>query len=128
MTEGPENTALVGRRVLVVEDEALVSMLIESMVDDFGGTVVGPFMHVGDALSFARDNSDAYDLAILDVNLSGQRSFPVAEVLSELGKPFVFSTGYDDRGLDERWRSWPSVRKPFSSRDLETALASVLGT
>jgi CheY-like chemotaxis protein len=121
-----ETSGLNGKRVLVVEDEALVSMLIESMIEDFGGIVAGPFMHVAPAVAYVTEHADEFDIAILDVNVSGERSFPIAEALSEKGKPFVYSTGYDERGLEERWRSFPSVRKPFSSSDLEGTLVRAL--
>jgi CheY-like chemotaxis protein len=118
--------SLNGRRVLVVEDEALVSMLLEDMLDDLGCQIVGPMMRVQDALMLVRDESQVIDIAILDVNLAGERSFPVAEALAARGCLFVLATGYDDSGIDERWRDRPMLRKPFLPHQLERALREAL--
>ncbi|QND66650.1 response regulator [Mesorhizobium loti] len=83
-------------RVLVVEDEALVAMLIEDMLLELGYEVLGPAMRLGPALEMARD--EIFDLAVLDVNLANEQSFPVAQLLQERGIPFVFATGYGLRG------------------------------
>lgn len=118
---------LAGRRVLVVEDEALVSMLLEDMLEDFGCEVLGPVMRVSEALSFIAENGPRIDVAILDLNLAGERSFRVAEALNAQGAPFVLSTGYDDAGIDEAWRGRPILRKPFMSAQLEASLREALG-
>ena len=123
------NTAdLAGRRVLVVEDEALVAMLLEDMLEDLGCQVLGPVMRVGEALAFVAEHGSEIDVAILDVNLAGERSFSVAEALRARGAPFVFSTGYDDVGIDERWRDGPILRKPFLANQLEDILREALGS
>ncbi len=111
-------------RVLVVEDEALLSMLVEDALTDLGCVVIGPFMRLQVALEAARAGSDI-DLAILDVNVAGERSFPLAELLLEQGVPVVFTTGYDDAGLEERWRVLPVLRKPFSDDDLKRTVLRV---
>jgi len=119
-------TDMSGRRVLVVEDEALVSMLLEDMLEDLGCEVLGPVMRVNDALAFVADPDSRIDVAILDVNLAGERSFSVAEALHAKGKPFVLSTGYDDGGIDQIWRDRPMLRKPFLASQLEAALKEAL--
>jgi DNA-binding response OmpR family regulator len=77
---------LTGLRVLVVEDEMMVSMLIEDMLEDLGCTVVGPAARLDEALALARDTE--IDCAVLDVNLGGQPIFPLADYLREKGAPF----------------------------------------
>ncbi|RYB01369.1 response regulator [Lichenibacterium ramalinae] len=79
-------------RVLIVEDEMMVAMLVEDMLVDMGFIVVGPAYRLGDGLRLAK--SETLDVAVLDVNLKGARSFPIATVLTERGIPFVFATGY----------------------------------
>jgi len=118
---------LSGRRVLVVEDEALVSMLLEDMLEDLGCQVLGPVMRVSDALAALAEPDARFDVAILDVNLGGERCFTVAEALRARGTPFILSTGYDDGGIDEGWRDRPILRKPFLSSQLEDVLRQALG-
>ena len=118
--------SLAGLKVLVVEDEALVSMLLEDMLSDLGCEIVGPVMRLGEALAMAEDESQVIDVAVLDVNLAGERSFSVAEALEKRGCLFVLATGYDDAGIDERWRARPMLRKPFLSHQLEQVLHEAL--
>lgn len=108
------------RRVLIVEDEMLVAMLLEDMLKDLGHVVVGIATRVETALSLIASTEP--DLAILDVNLAGQKSFPVAEALERKGIPFVFATGYGQQGLEGNHISRTVLTKPFRSRDLERAL------
>ncbi|MEZ2132547.1 MULTISPECIES: response regulator [unclassified Sinorhizobium] len=108
------------RRVLIVEDEMLVAMLLEDMLTDLGHAVVGIATRVESALSLII--TTAPDLAILDVNLAGEKSFPVAEALEKKGIPFVFATGYGQQGLEGNHVSRTVLTKPFHSRDLERAL------
>jgi DNA-binding response OmpR family regulator len=113
---------LQGLKVLVLEDETLVSMMVEDMLADLGCEVVGPFARLDSALAFARGDDLGVDVALLDVNLGGERSFPLAEVLSGRDVPFVFTTGYDDAGMPEAWRSRPALRKPFTMAEMALAL------
>ena len=113
------------RRVLVVEDDSLVAMLIEDIVADLGHEVVGSATRLEEALALARTAS--FDAAILDVNLAGQRSFAVADVLKARGIPFVFATGYDAEGLEEGYRDAVTLRKPFQAEDVKAALAKLMG-
>ncbi|MBW4023753.1 MAG: response regulator [Proteobacteria bacterium] len=116
---------LTGLRVLVLEDEALLSMLLEDVLGELGCSLVGPFGHNDEALAFLTANPAGVDLGILDVNVAGHRSDGVALEFDRLGLPFVFSTGYDDSALDPRWRGKPSLRKPFRPADLERILLEV---
>ncbi len=114
---------LAGLRVLVVEDEMMVSMLIEDMLGDLGCHVVGPAARLDEALSLA-ENAEL-DCAVLDVNLGGQSTFPVADLLREKGAPFAFATGYGDAGLREVDRASPVLQKPFREVDLRRVLESL---
>jgi CheY-like chemotaxis protein len=120
---GPTPDAASPRRVLVVEDEMLIGMLLEDMLTDMGHTVVAIVPRVNEALATARRES--FDVAILDVHLNGQAVFPVAEVLIERGIPFVFATGYGERGLPEQYRDRPILQKPFAMDDLVKTLAAL---
>ena len=114
---------LAGLRVLVVEDEMMVSMLIEDMLGDLGCHVVGPAARLEEALSLAQHAE--LDCAVLDVNLGGQSTFPVADLLREKGAPFAFATGYGDAGLREVDRTSPVLQKPFREIDLRRVLESL---
>lgn len=104
------------RRILLAEDEMLVAMLLEDILIDQGHALIGPLAHLDRALQAAQH--EAFDLAILDVNLNGQEIYPVAEVLMERGIPFAFSTGYGAQGLAERWQKHPTLQKPYHRDEL----------
>jgi CheY-like chemotaxis protein len=107
-------------RVLVVEDEMMIALLIEDMLADLGHEVVDIGMRLPQALELA--GSCEIDFAILDVNLNGLKSFPVADVLAERGVPFVFATGYGSAGLEAPHLDRTVIRKPFVSDDLARAI------
>lgn len=113
-------------QILILEDEPLVSMMTEDMVVDLGGTVVGPFSRL-DALVRHIEGGGSCDLALLDVNVNGERSTSVADLLRSRQIPIIFCTGYDDAGIGEEWRASPRLRKPFSDQELETAMRLALG-
>ena len=110
-------------RILVVEDEMLVSMNIEDMLLELGHEVAGLASRLGPALALAGESR--FDAAMLDVNLAGEPSFPVADLLAERGIPFLFATGYGRAGIDERFRSSPILQKPFRTAELGAALAAL---
>jgi len=109
------------QRFLVVEDEAMISMLLEDMVLDCGGELVGPVARFDDALELARKAEFA--VAVLDLNLHGTLSYPIAEVIRERGIPVIFATGYGADGLLDRFRDCPTLQKPFSQQDFAEAVA-----
>jgi len=117
-----------GARVLVLEDETLVSMMVEDMLLDLGCEVVGPFAKLDQALEFVGQGDHSIDAALLDVNLGGVRSFPMAEALADAGVPFIFTTGYDESGLPDIWRGRPTLRKPFMMGEMAEALKKALPT
>lgn len=125
VTDTPNSGSLEGRRVLVVEDEAAISMLLEDMLLDFGCAVVGPAARLNAALDLA--SRESFEVAILDVNVAGEPIYPVAEALAERGLPFVFSTGYGGAGIREPFRDRPVVQKPFSQQDLKRTLLAAVG-
>jgi CheY-like chemotaxis protein len=118
-----DTALLAGLRVLVVEDEMMVSMLIEDMLNDLGCAVVGPAARLDEAMDLAR--TQEVDCAVLDVNLGGQPIFPLADLLRELGRPFAFATGYGDAGIREEDRGTPVLQKPFREGDLARVLGEL---
>jgi CheY-like chemotaxis protein len=116
---------LFGLRVLVVEDEAVVALMIEGMLQDLGCTIAASAARLADALEIAA--TAEIDLALLDVNLAGQPVFPVAEILVGREIPLVFSTGYGARVLPPEFTRFPVLGKPFSARELHQTIASVVG-
>ena len=118
-----DTAQLAGLRVLVVEDEMMVSMLIEDMLTDLGCTVVGPASRLDEAIELA--TSRELDCAVLDVNLGGQPIFPLADLLRERGYPFAFATGYGDAGLRDVDRGTPVLQKPFREGDLARVLGEL---
>jgi DNA-binding response OmpR family regulator len=117
--------ALKGVRVLVVEDEYLVAVLIEEMLEAAGCVVTGPIPRVPDALDAV--DRDTYDAAVLDINLGGERIDPVAEALSRRKVPFIFVTGYSTTGLPGEYAERPRICKPFRMADLLGTLSSLVG-
>ena len=108
------------RRALVVEDEVLVGMLIEEMLRELGYEIAGLSTHLDQAVTLAR--TVAFDFALLDINLNGQQSFPVADAVRARGLPFLFATGYGSRIVPEPYRDAPILQKPFNLADLKAAL------
>jgi CheY-like chemotaxis protein len=111
---------LKGLHVLLVEDEALVAMMLENMLDDLGCTVVGPAGRLDEAQDLL--DKEEIDAAILDINLAGEKVFPVADRLESNDVPFVFATGYGEAGLDQRHKAHKVLQKPYSLADLRQAL------
>jgi CheY-like chemotaxis protein len=111
---------LAGKRVLVVEDEAVVSMLLEDFLDDMGCNVVAVAARLDDAMEKAR--TVMLDIAVLDVNLAGQQSYPVADILLTRNIPFVFATGYGVAGLSAEFQHAPVLSKPFKQAQLAEVL------
>jgi DNA-binding response OmpR family regulator len=120
----PLASALDGMRVLVVEDELLVAMMIEEVLCVAGCVIVGPVNDLPKALQAAREQ--AIDVALLDVNLAGERVFPVAAVLAERSVPYVFMTGYGRGMLPVEYANRLIIPKPFKLRDLTDNLSAAL--
>lgn len=119
--------SLTGLNVLVVEDEALVALNLETMLEDLGCRVVGPIMRL-DRLDDMIDGPMQADAAILDVNIGGKEIFPLAQRLAALGVPLVFATGYGRAGLPEDWHDWPILQKPYSIEEIVRGLVQAMET
>ena len=114
------------RRALVVEDEIMLAMYVEDLLSDLGYEVAGIATGLSQALPLAREAD--FDFAVLDINLGGELSFPVADVLRERGIPFLFASGYGSKALSDEYRDAVRVQKPFVSRDLARAVARIAAT
>lgn len=107
-------------RVLVVEDEPLIAMVVEDSIELLGYEIIGPVAQHDEALALA--NAGAFDCAILDVNIRGGNSYDVAEVLLSRGCPFVLATGYSDWSIPQHLAGENRLAKPYSSRQIEDEL------
>ena len=108
------------QRALVVEDEIMVAMYVEDLLTELGIEVSAIATNLDQALTLARGGG--FDFAVLDVNLAGQLSFPVADLLRERGIPFLFASGYGSKGVQGDYRSAIRLQKPFVGRDLAQAI------
>jgi CheY-like chemotaxis protein len=124
MSDNGTGMGFAGKRILVVEDEMIVAMLIEDILMDGGATVVGPAARVAKALDLL--GTEPVDAALLDVNLAGENTTPVAEELRRCGIPFAFATGYGAAGVPDGFAGQPLLQKPFQERDLQAVMARVL--
>jgi CheY-like chemotaxis protein len=109
-----------GKRVLLIEDEMMIRMLLQDMLADLGHTLAAEAGRLDEAVALAKEGD--FDLAILDVNLNGQPILPVVDILVERGVPFVFATGYGQRGVPEPYRQTPTLQKPFQVEALAHAI------
>ena len=125
MNDGPsKQTLLRGLTVLLVEDETLISFLIEDMLQQLGCSHVWHATAVSQALTIVGERRP--DVAVLDVNLGGEPVYPVVERLAAAEIPFIFATGYGRTGLPQQWNGRPVIQKPFALEALAAALGSVL--
>lgn len=112
-------------KILVVEDEGLVALLLQEALIDFGYEVAGPVPNTWKALKLLAD--EAIDAAVLDVNLGGERVDPVAEALAAASIPFIFATGYSDRAaLPAAFRDRATLHKPYGMEQVHRALIQLL--
>jgi len=109
------------KRVFVVEDETLVLFNLQDILSELGWTLVGQAMSLAQAEKMAA-SVDLPDVAILDVNIGGQKVFSAASILVERGVPVLFATGYGRDGLPPEWQDRPVIVKPYSQRDVAIAL------
>jgi CheY-like chemotaxis protein len=111
--------------ILLVEDEALIRMMVAQMVEELGHTVVAEAANIKDALELAQ--TAEYDIAILDINVGGERIDPVADVIAGRHLPFVFASGYGVAGLTEKLRHGRMLQKPFLIERLDEAIQETIG-
>jgi CheY-like chemotaxis protein len=129
MTRQPGDPAgglLDGRLILLVEDDPLVALDLVQALEAEGAAVVGPAATVRQALDLM-EATPGLDGAVLDVELLGELSFPVADGLRDRGIPFVFETGYDERILPEPYRHAPRIAKPVQTELMARVLARPSG-
>jgi CheY-like chemotaxis protein len=115
---------LSGRRVLVVEDEMMILMMIEDMLADLGCESVVTAANVDQALALI--DAQNFDAAMLDMNLNGAKSHSIADALAARGVPFIFSTGYSGDDMREGYRDRPVLKKPFQYQELVKILTRLL--
>jgi DNA-binding LytR/AlgR family response regulator len=109
---------LRGRRLLVVEDEYLIAADLTASLESLGVEVIGPAASVEEALSYIENNYGRLDGAVLDINLRNERVYPVADALTALGVPFVFTTGYDAAAVPAAYARAPRCEKPIDETQL----------
>jgi two-component SAPR family response regulator len=114
---------LKGKRILVVEDEALIAVMVEDMLVEMGGEVVGPAATIDDALALAQ--REILDVAVLDVNVRGRRIDPVAEALMARGVPVLFATGYGEVRLASG-APVTVIDKPYTQDKLSRGIAAAM--
>lgn len=122
---GGERT-LEGLRVLIVEDETLIAMMLEDLLGEIGCRIAGAAATVGQALDQLVALGGQVDAAVLDVNLGGEKVYPVADALATRGVPFMFATGYGTSGVSERYPERTVIAKPYRLSTLSQALRSLL--
>ena len=115
--------SLAGCRVLVVEDDMMIAVIVEEVLQNLGCVVVGPVGKLDAALRLA--DEEVLDAAILDITIRGGETFPVAERLQARGVPFALASGYGDWALPDAYRNQPRLTKPFTVQDLETRVRAL---
>ena len=113
-----------GGSVFLVEDEVMIRMMVADMLEELGFSIAAEAGEINEAIRLAQ--STHFDLAILDVNVNGKVISPVAEAVQLRNRPFVFATGYGERGLPENYRGRPVLQKPFAKDDLERVLQKLV--
>lgn len=125
MASGTERDETARPRILIVEDEPLIALMLTDMLAELGFQVTASVAQVADALAFLAN--DRVDIALLDVNIGAQKIDPVADLLAARGTPFIFTTGYGTAGVPANHADRAILQKPFHIDDLAAALRSELG-
>ena len=120
------STVLKDVKIFVVEDESLVAMQLEDMLFDLGCDVVAVAMRLSRAHEML-DTGVEVDVAILDVNIGGEKIYPIAERFREAGVPIVFATGYGRSGVEEEWHGCTILQKPYTTEQIETSIVNLIG-
>ncbi|CAL8481348.1 response regulator [Caballeronia sp. S22] len=113
---------LDGRSIMVVEDDYLVALALSTVLEEAGARVVGPIASAQEAVALLEAGREKVDAAVLDVDLNGEKSYPVADALASRDIRFVFATGYGIDALAEDYRHYPRCQKPFDHRAILNAL------
>jgi CheY-like chemotaxis protein len=120
--------ALVGARVLIVEDRGLIAAKIRRILERAGASPVGPALTIAEGFQLAESDESLPDAAVLDIDMKGRAVYPLAQRLLELQIPLVFLTGYSASALPEPWRGVPCLEKPFEASMLVNIVGLVLGS
>jgi len=115
-----------GASVFLVEDEAMIRMMVCDMLEELGHRVAAEAGEISEAMKLAL--SAEFDVAILDVNVNGKVISPVAELIKARNRPFIFATGYGSSGLPDEYRDRVALQKPFQLEALAQAINTALGT
>ena len=121
---GGDTLSAGSQRVLIVEDEPIIAFALEDMLEELGYTVIATASDVDQSLRLIRESSP--DAVILDVNLHGVRSYPIADALDDLGAKFIFATGYGDVEHPQRHRSALTIIKPYTLDEVKAAIEKLL--
>lgn len=113
-----------GGAVFLVEDEAMIRMMVADMLEDLGYTIAAEAGEIDQAIKLARATN--FDIAILDVNVNGKLISPVAGVIASRNRPFIFATGYGTQGLPPEFRDRPALQKPFQMESLAAMIERTL--
>ena len=115
---------LKGKRILLVEDSPVVAPFTVDVLEELGCEVVGPAPNMASAREFVEEG--AFDAALMDVHIRGERIFGLCEMLEAKGLPFVFTSGYADWQMPEKWQERPRLQKPYTLEQVEKALKALL--
>jgi CheY-like chemotaxis protein len=122
----PEQSAEpTARRILVIEDSPVVGPFTVDLLEELGFVVAGPAPNMAAARELIE--AEPIDAALVDVHIRGERVFPLCEVLAARGVPFIFTSGYADWGMIEKWEGRPRLQKPYRIEDVQEALEALLG-
>jgi len=122
--EDTNMTTMAAGTVFLVEDEAMIRMMVADMLEELGYRVAAEAGEINEAIRLA--GTTEFDIAILDVNVNGKVISPVAELIKARNRPFIFATGYGTQGVPEDYRDRPALQKPFQIEALAAVIASTL--
>jgi putative addiction module CopG family antidote len=120
----PSGTTVSGTRILIVEDDVMISLTLHDIATDLGCTVVGTATRIPQAVALLEDLR--VDVAILDINLGGATADPIANAAVTRGVPIVFATGYGESGVPAHLQDWPVICKPYTAKDVERGILAAL--
>ena len=114
---------LQGRRILVIEESPVVAPFTAEVLSELGCQVVGPAPNMAAARELVEGSE--FDAALMDVHIRGERVFPICEMLQARGVPFLFTSGYADWQMPEKWQDRPRLQKPYTVEQVEEALGAL---